>query len=166
MTPAFVTLYGPIIGAAIKPAADATLRMNPRFWRFIAGTAKWQPWMTPSKFTSISKRQSSSGISPTAPATATPALFTIRSRPPQRSIAPSTSAFMSSGLRTSVRVATTAPEGASLAVSSAAARFRSLARTVAPREASSSVMARPKPLPAPVTTARAFWGSLRMAALV
>jgi hypothetical protein len=102
-------------------------------------------------------RQLSRDVSPTSPATPTPALFTTRSTPPHSSSARRAVASTSSSFVTSQPMATTslAPRPrASSAVASAVARRRSESNSRAPRRPSSSASALPRPLPAPVMTAR------------
>ena len=57
------------------------LKIKPLPWRFITGKAARQPQTTPSRLMPTIQFQSSTGVASTAPATATPALFTSTSRP-------------------------------------------------------------------------------------
>src|SRR3954447_4806089 len=114
------------------------------------GIAARIPRHTPERLTSSTSRQSSSDISPAEPAIATAALLTMPSSRPWCSIAASTSAWMSSDERTSVRrneafrpswSATCRPPSSSM----------SPRTTIAPSPASASADARPIPVAAPVT---------------
>ena len=100
------------------------------------------------------RRHSSSVVSVNGPATAIPALFTTTSGTPWESATRRASAATASASATST-VAATAAEPIADAVSAAAASDRSAATTRAPRAANACAVARPIPLPAPVTTTSA-----------
>src|ERR687897_214490 len=115
----------------------------------MASTAAREPQITPMRFTSHSRRTSSSGCSQHFVVRITPALFTHTSSGP-RSAAARAAARWASGSRTSSCMEK--PPTAS-AVACAASASMSVASTVWPRPASRCAIARPKPRPAPVTTA-------------
>src|SRR5579859_1709240 len=104
--------------------------------------------------------QSSSGISPTGPPTATPALLTSRSTSPSQPVASACSRRMSSSFETSQRTAFAVPPRCSTwrAVSARPTSSTSARTRRAPRDASSYAIARPSPEAAPVRTHEGWAG--------
>ena len=80
-TAALVALYEIMPGADAKAAALATLISSPDPLRCRCGIAARAPCTTPMKLMSTIQRQSSTDTSIIEPEPATPALFTITSRP-------------------------------------------------------------------------------------
>jgi hypothetical protein len=113
--------------------------MKPEPRLAMSGPKWWQPQMTPIRLTSTWYCHSSTGILPSSPTTARPALFTSTSVPPQSSVAFLAMASTCSGLRTSTCMAwASLPRRRSVsAVSSAVASLTSVTSTRAPRPARS-----------------------------
>lgn len=116
-----------------------------------------QPWITPHRLTPMMRSQSAGPVSRNGPLIVIPALLTTMSgtRCPSRTAAANSSIAAASATSTRQAVAAGPRAPASVAVRSAAEPSMSAAITVAPRSARASAVARPKPLPAPVTTASA-----------
>src|ERR1035437_7693973 len=127
-------------------------------WAFIIRTACWAHRKAPVRLVSTTCRQSASSISSTpAAGPNTPALFTSRSRRPQRSWTAWKSAATDGGELPSAG-ATSAdspgqPGSAVAAVSASAASRRPASATCQPAPSSALAMVRPSPEPAPVTMA-------------
>src|ERR1700730_13720544 len=157
-----------MLGAAPKAAAEATLMM-PR-GRFDGsadrriGANTWQPWIGPHRLMPSTHCQSSRGSSPMgAPPEPTPALLITRvGAAPNHDSDWAASSWTSSNRDTSQAIATASPPLSVivLTVFAAATSLTSLQTTRPLRRASSVANAVPIPLPAPVTTASAFWLTL------
>jgi len=102
--------------------------------------------------------QSSSVVASSGPTTAIPALFTTTSGTPTSVRTQLANRSMSAATATSTCRACAAPPRPQISslTEVAAARFRSAATTRAPLAANPSAVARPIPLPAPVTTTSLF----------
>src|SRR5579883_2352034 len=118
--------------------------------------------MTPHWLMPVIHCQSSSGMSPTAPLTPTPALLTSRSTSPSQAVASACRRFMSSIFETSQRTARAEPPRCSTrrTVSARPASSTSASTRRADRPASSRDTARPRPPAAPVTTHEGRAGSM------
>ena len=142
-----------------------TLTMRPQPAASIGGTAARAIRNGPTILVSITMRQTSGAASQNRVGSVMncsltyfmrrPALLTRTSRRPKRSSAAATIRSQSSSLVTSATRGTTRPFGtASAATRSTSSRSRAaVAMTVAPARASPWVIARPNPLPPPVTMA-------------
>ena len=119
--------------------------------------------MTPHWLMPVIHSQSSMGISPTVPPTATPALLMRRSTPESHAVESAWSRFMSWRRETSQRSVRAVPPRSvtSFAVSASPASSTSPRKRRAPRAASSSANARPRPEAAPVRTHEGEGGSMR-----
>src|SRR6185295_4739806 len=134
------------------PKPEETLTTWPPPRAIIAGPKAAQACTTPSRLTERIQRQSSTDMSAKRPVMPTPALLTRTSTGPVRAARAATA----SGSVTSQPSARPVPPASphSAAVFSAASRSMSAHTTVAPRTAKAAAVARPIPLPAPVTTTR------------
>src|SRR5689334_10480120 len=141
------------------PAIDAVLMMlPPRPCAFMRAAPCLMPRKTPRTSTAKVKSHSSTVVSPIGPkAPPTPALLNTQSSPPKRSTASATSAATSRSAETSTRSAarrSPAPcARASAIVSARVASLTSPMTTRAPSRRKVSALARPMPLPPPVTRA-------------
>src|SRR5438128_2153313 len=151
--------YGPRNGRAPRPATELMLTMRPRD-TLRSGRNACVTATTPIKFTSRTRRSSSSGNSSRGPAAGIPALFTSAMSgvvPRARSTSPRTRVMLAVSV-TSIRTAVT-PSRVS-AISSSARR--TVPKTRRPRPARCRAMAAPMPVEAPVTTTPPFTpGNLR-----
>src|SRR5688500_1465113 len=129
------------------------LMMTPPPWRMWRRAVR-QPWTTPQKFTSNSRRLSSSGTSSSFPKMETPALFTQVLIEPNSRNAAVAMASTSSGFATSAttKVARPPADVISVVTRLRSASFRELRTTFAPCRAASRAVERPIPLEAPVMT--------------
>src|SRR6266545_4717049 len=137
-------------GTAVRPARLAVTTMSPPPRARSAGSAACMPNTTPSTFTAMARRyRSRSKSSPTPHPVATPALRNAMSRPPNRSTAAETAAWLSPGSRTSHRTNTPPVSSATRSPPSAT----SATTTDAPRDASRRAAAAPNPPAPPVISA-------------
>ena len=113
----------------------------------------WVISQVPSTFSRMTVRKPLGVMSSAGTMYCPPALFTSRSIFPWRSIAPSTSDSTWSSSRMSHSTAWQRPPSASAAVSSSGSRRLPHTTTCAPQAASSSAVARPRPVPPPLTRA-------------
>ena len=161
VTPNLVALYTALPPRAIRPATDPTLirSATPRGPLAAAarrcGIASWVTCISPFRFSSSMRRQSSSGLVSNGPSSMTPALLTRISSRPNSS---ATRATAARPRLASVMSAGTASTGRFSAASSAArsasrSSRRATAATRAPPRASRRTVAWPMPLLAPVTRA-------------
>src|SRR6185312_9227586 len=141
------------------PAIDAVLMMlPPRPCAFMRAAPCLMPRNTPRTSTAKVKSHSSTVVSPMGPkAPPTPALLNTQSSPPKRSTARATSAATSRSAETSTRSGarrSAVPRArASATVSARLASLTSPMATRAPSRRKVSALARPMPLPPPVTRA-------------
>src|SRR2546425_8536180 len=136
-------------GKAERPATELILTMRPRA-ALRSGRNAWVTATAPTRFTSSTRRSSSSGSSSRGPATGIPALFT---RP--ASGAPPSARSTSARARAMEGVSVTSSwTGMTPARSSAAASSgrRTVPNTRKPRPARSRALHAPMPVEAPVTT--------------
>src|SRR2546422_10709515 len=145
--------YGPMNGKAPSPAIELMLTMRPRD-ALRSGRNACVTARAPIRFTSRTRRSSSSGNSSSGPAAGIPALFTSASRgAPAR--ARSTCSLARAMLAVSVTSIRTAVTPARSSPASSSAR-RTVPNTRKPRPARCRAMAAPKPVEAPVTTTPRF----------
>ncbi|AKE87927.1 hypothetical protein AAT18_00300 [Rhodococcus aetherivorans] len=151
----------------MNAAADATFTMCPPVPRSsIWSPNARHPYTTPQKLTSMTCSNVSCGVPVKVPITAMPALLTSTSGTPcwERTVAANRRTCSSSATSSSYACAPppyTAREppawGSGVlsisAVSRAVSRLRSATTTIAPTSEKARAVARPMPLPAPVTTA-------------
>src|SRR6266540_501396 len=151
--------YGPMNGKAPSPATELMLTIRPRD-ALSSGRNACVTATAPIRFTSRTRRSSSSGNSSSGPAAGIPALFTSPSSgAPAR--APSTCSLARAMLAVSVTSIRTAVTPARSSAASSSAR-RTVPNTRKPRPATCRAMAAPKPVEAPVTTTPRFTsGNLR-----
>src|ERR1700722_19406419 len=162
-TAALVVPYADSKAVGVKPNPDEILTTWPRCAASMGGVKAEQQLMTPSRLTERMKLQSSDVISEYGPVIPTPALFTRMVRAPCVSTTAAASTSISARSATLRRWASWPPTPPRLlelersahsdAVFSAEASSMSVHSTVAPLAAKAWAVARPIPLPAPVTSA-------------
>src|SRR5437879_3116775 len=138
-----------------SPATEAMLMILPPPCAIMTFPAACEHKKAPVRFTSSTRRQSSTAIVATGATQARPALFTRMSIRPSSAFARSTIARTSSALVTSQRrpSARTPSAESSAAVSAQRSALRAQSTTSAPISASAVAICRPSPLPPPVTMA-------------
>src|SRR5437588_3284479 len=110
-TACLLALYGPMKGAATRPATDAVFTMCPSGWPISRGANVRTPWITPQRLTPITHSHVVSGTSHDNPPPPTPALLHTTCTAPNRDIAASASACTCAGSVTSVTTpSTSAPD--------------------------------------------------------
>ena len=153
MTPALAVEYGTSVGLPSLPAMEAMLTMRPLCRGRMSLTAARQTRKTLVRSTAITCCQSasvSSHVGNERPVM--PALLTTTSRRPCQSCAACTAPSTSAVRVTSATMARALPPRR-LAAPSTAGASRSSITTRAPSASSRSLIARPMPRPAPVTSA-------------
>ena len=155
--PNFAALYGACSGRPNRPAAELTLTTcPPRPASIIAGTNACMTWMGPMRSTSTVRRQWARSRSWMRPHVEMPATFMTTSTAPTASCArPAKATTASASVRSSASwCATRSPWPASARRAIVPARpsaWMSVSTSRPPRWATSRAVARPMPLPAPVT---------------
>ena len=129
--------------------------LPPRPSSIITRAAAWLPMKAARTFMRATASKPRSETSSVGAWKLPPALLNIESSRPKRSRAPATSARSESGSRTSVGIETASPPASAImsAVSWPVSGLISPIATRAPMSAMPIAIARPMPLPAPVTTA-------------
>src|SRR6266567_153825 len=151
--------YGPMNGNAPRPAIELMLTIRPRD-ALRSGRNAWVTAKAPTRFTSRTRRSSSSGNSSSGPAAGIPALFTSPSSGAPAS-ARSTCSLARAMLAVSVTSIRTGVTPSRASATSSSAR-RTVPNTRKPRPARCRAMAAPMPVEAPVTTTPPFTpGNLR-----
>lgn len=158
-TAAFVAAYAGSEADGEYAAAEAMFTR----WPPVPRSAIWvpnsrQPRTTPSRLTPTIRCQSSSVCASNGPTIAIPALLTTTSGTPTSVRTQSAKRSMSAAADTSTCRACAVPPRAAISSQTdvAAARSRSATTILAPLAANPSAIARPMPLPAPVTTTSLF----------
>src|SRR3954469_19196783 len=151
-TPNFDAEYGAMPGAATRPAIDAVFTIEDRPpCAIIRVTNARTTSARPSRFTPITRCQSSTVVCSISAAWPMPALLWSTSTRPSSSNTREANASTASGSVTSTTCACALPP-ISRATASADSPFTSATCTFAPSFANSSALARPIPEPAPVIT--------------
>ena len=171
VTPNLVALYTALPPRAIRPATDPTLTRSatPRGPLTAAarrcGMASWVTCISPFRFRSSMRRQSSSGLVSNGPSSMTPALLTrMSSRPNSSATRPTAARACLASVMSAGRASTGRLHAASSAARSASrSSRRATAATWAPRRASRRTVAWPMPLLAPVTRATSASGGVTSA---
>src|ERR1051326_4115507 len=141
-----------------RPAPLEMFTIRPQCAAFMAGATAWLQWNAPSRFTPTIARQSASVTCssgrPTCPATP-PASFTSTSiRPRAANVSLAMACTAARSVTSSGRASSEPPSAAaSFAVAANSSASTSQPTTWAPRSASASAIARPRPCAAPVTMA-------------
>src|SRR5205807_1119171 len=138
-----------------SPATEAMLMILPPPCAIMTFPAACEHKKAPVRFTSSTRRQSSTAMVATGATQARPALFTRMSMRPSSAFVRSTIARTSSGLVTSQRKpsARTPSAASSAAVCAQRSALRAQSTMSAPISASALAICRPSPLPPPVTMA-------------
>src|SRR5438132_12565492 len=106
-TACLLALYGPMNGAATRPATEAVFTMCASVCCISNGTQARTPWITPHRFTPITHSQVDSGTSHDKPPPPTPALLQKTCTPEKRSTAAAANASICAGSVTSVTIPST-----------------------------------------------------------